>query len=172
MSPLGLYNIKRDSRFTQSLSLGFLLPLRKHCTGAPVPNGGGRTSTAAVFKKGSTSIIHKMLRTNLGVYKMGKLSSHHSRIFRVGPDANANAREQSKPCKAKTTQSKAMFSELQPIGVKSPAHSIDIHIAPVLKTRTVQQAASLFVGRFVGECIRLRSTRKEEPKKSTVGFSG
>ena len=60
-----------------------------------------------------------------------------------------------------------MFSELQAIGVKSPAHSIDIHIAPVLKTRTVQQAASLFVGRFVGECIRLRSTRKEEPKKST-----
>ena len=64
MSPLGLYNIKRDSRFTQSLSLGFLLPLRKHCTGAPVPNGGGRTSTAAVFKKGSTSIVHKILRTN------------------------------------------------------------------------------------------------------------
>ena len=87
---------------------------------------------------------------------MGNLSSHHSRIFRVGPHANANARKLAKLCKAKKTQSKAMVSELQPIGVKSPAHSIDIHIAPVLKTRTVQQAASLIVGRFVGKCIRLR----------------
>ena len=85
----------------------------------------------------------------------------------MGPHANANARKHAKLCKANKTQSKAMLSELQPIGVKSPARSIDIHMAPVLKTRTVQQAASLFVGRFVGECIRLRSTRKEEPKKST-----
>ena len=60
-----------------------------------------------------------------------------------------------------------MFSELQMIGVKSPARSIDIHIAPVLKTRAVQQVASLFFGSFVGECIRLRSACKGEPKKST-----
>ena len=41
-----------------------------------------------------------------------------------------------------------------------------------MKTRTVQQGASLFVGRFVGECMHLRSACREEPKKSTVGFSG
>ena len=84
---------------------------------------------------------------------MGKPSSHHSRIFRAGPHANANARKQAKLCQPKKTQSKAMFSELQPIGVKSPAHSKDIHIAPVLKTRTVQQAASLFVGSFVANAF-------------------
>ena len=104
---------------------------------------------------------------NAGVSKMSKLSSHHSRIFRAGPHANANARKHAKPCQAKPTQSRAMFSELQPLSVKSPAHSKDIHIAPVLKTHTVQQAASLFVGRFVGKCIRLRFARREEPKKST-----
>ena len=84
---------------------------------------------------------------------MGNLSSHHSRIFRVGPHANANARKQAKLCKAKKTQSRATFSELRPIGIKSLAHSIDIHIAPVLKTRTVQQAASLFVGSFVANAF-------------------
>ena len=102
---------------------------------------------------------------NAGVSKMGKLPSHHSRIFRAGP--HANARKHPNLCQAKPTQSRAMFSELQPLSVKSPAHSTDIHIAPVLKTRTVQQAASLFAGRFVGKCIRLCSACKGEPKKFT-----
>ena len=109
---------------------------------------------------------------NPGVSKMGKLPSHHNGIFRAGPHANANEKEEASPCKAKQRLSRAVFSQLNSIEVKSLAHSVEIHIAPVLKTHTVQHAASLLVGRIVGECICLRSTCEEEPKKSTVGFSG
>ena len=109
---------------------------------------------------------------NPGVSKMGKLSSHHSRIFGAGPHANANEKEEANPCKAKQRLSRAVLFQLKLIEVKSPAHSVEIHIAPVLKTHTVQHAASLLVGRIVGRFICLRSTCEEEPKKSTVGFSG
>ena len=88
---------------------------------------------------------------NPGVSQMGKLSSHYSRIFRASPHANANEKEEASPCKAKRRLSRAVFSQLKSIEVKSPAHSVEIHIAPVLKIQTVQQAASLFVGRIVGE---------------------
>ena len=104
---------------------------------------------------------------NPGVSQMGKLSSHHNRIFGAGPHANANEKEEANPCKAKRRLSRAMLFQLKLIEVKSPAHSVEIHIAPVLKTHTVQHAASLLVGRIVGECIRLRPTCEEEPKKST-----
>ena len=43
--------LKGTQDFPNRPDQAFCLPLRRHCTGAPLPNGGGGTSAAAFFKK-------------------------------------------------------------------------------------------------------------------------
>ena len=109
---------------------------------------------------------------NSASQKPVQLSSHHSRIIRAGPQPSAGERRRTNLCRERRNRAEHCILSSSRSEARSPAHSIDIYIAPVLETRTVQQGASLFVRRFVGECIHLRSACREEPKKSTVGFSG
>ena len=142
---------------------------RKHCTGALVPNRSGH---AAMKCSGQFKNLFKQMHAdrshqNSAPQRPVQLSSHHNRIFRAGPQPSVGERRRANLCRESRNRAEHCILSSSRSGARNPAHSKAIHLATVLKTRTVQQGASRFVGRFVGECIHLRSACREEPKKST-----